>query len=424
MWTSCPDRGISHLMKRRSGEAPSTNMNFTLVWKPILFLPVIALLCGSGSHLVAHAQSAAAAQTGVVPANSPIQPPLTTNPLTQPQAQPRLDVDRDPIPSPDPIAPLAPADNANSTFAPTPNKAADSADLQKQEGVYILHANVDEVILNCAVLDAKGQPVLNLKRDNFRVWEDGVAEQVNSVQHLDLPVSMGLLIDNSGSMRDKRAAVNAAAYHLLSASNPEDEAFVVNFSERAFLDQRLTTDRVVLNRGISRSDPAGTTAMYDAVAASASELANHGKNRKQVLLIITDGADNASRLRLRDAIRRVQGLGGPVVYTIGLLFDADQNEADRAKNDLETLSEETGGISYFPRSLQDVDAIAADVARDIREQYVIAYHSSRPFSMAGYRTVRVEATGSTRGQLYVRTKRGYYAQSEQSKEPVNPTKQK
>jgi len=336
-----------------------------------------------------------------------------------------LDVDRDPIPSPDPIAPPAPAANANLASPPNskPNAPAGSGDLQKQDGVYILHANVDEVILNCAVLDAKGQPVMDLKRDNFRVWEDGVAEQVNSVQHLDLPVSMGLLIDNSGSMRDKRAAVNAAAYHLLNASNPQDEAFVVNFSEHAFLDQRLTTDRVVLDRGISRSDPAGTTAMYDAVAASASELATHGKNRKQVLLIITDGADNASRLRLKDAIRRVQGLGGPVVYTIGLLFDADRNEADRAKNDLEALSEETGGIAYFPRSLQDVDAIAADVARDIREQYVVAYHSSRPFSLQGYRTVRVEAVGGGRGQLYVRTKRGYYAQSEQSKPPVDTTKQ-
>jgi len=411
-------------MKRCYG----ANMPLTLLWKPIptgpVLLAVIALLYGSGSPKLVRAQTAAPAQTGTAPASSPIQPPLTTNPLTKPQAQPRLDVDRDPIPSPDPTAPPASAANANLAPAPSsgPNAAAGSADLQKQDAVYILHANVDEVILNCAVLDAKGQPVMDLKRENFRVWEDGVAEQVNSVQHLDLPVSMGLLIDNSGSMRDKRAAVNAAAFHLLNASNSQDEAFVVNFSDHAYLDQRLTTDRVVLDRGISRSDSAGTTAMYDAVAASASELANHGKNRKQVLLIITDGADNASRLRLRDAIRRVQGLGGPVVYTIGLLFDTDRDESDRAKNDLETLSQETGGIAYFPRSLQDVDVIAADVARDIREQYVVAYHSSRRFSLEGYRTVRVEAAGPGRGQLYVRTKRGYYAQSEQSKQPLGATK--
>jgi len=119
----------------------------------------------------------------------------------------------------------------------------------------------------------------------------------------------------------------------------------------------------------------------------------------------------------------VQGLGGPVVYTIGLLFDAERNESDRARNDLETLSLETGGIAFFPRSLQDLNNIAADVARDIREQYVVAYHSNRPFSMQGYRAVRVEAHGAGRGQLTVRTKRGYYAQSEQSKEPLDASRQ-
>ena len=369
--------------------------------------------------MLAHAQTAARAQTqiGTVPANSPGRAPLTTNPPTQPEAQPPLDVDRDPIPSPDPSAPSTPAPNADVAPVPgsAPNSAAGSADLQKQNGVYILHANVDEVLLNCVVLDAKGGPVMDLNRDNFRVWEDGVPQRVNAAQLLDVPVSMGILIDNSGSMRDKRTAVNDAAYRLLNASNPQDEAFVVNFSDHAYLDQRLTTDRIVLNRGISRSDSAGTTALYDAVAASADELAKHGKNRKQVLLIITDGADNASRLDLKEAIRRVQGLGGPVVYTIGLLYDADRNELDRARNDLETLSQETGGVAYFPRSLQDVYSIAADVARDIRQQYVVDYHSNRPFSLGGYRTVRAEAIDPGRGKLSVRTKRGYFAQQEQPK---------
>ena len=407
-------------------------MPLTFLWKPrparYVFLAVIALLCGSGSLMLAHAQAAARAQFGTAPANSPNRPPLDTNSPTQPEAQPPLDVDRDPIPSPDPIAPPAPTANSNLSSAPgsAPNGTAESSELQKQNGVYILHANVDEVLLNCAVLDAKGQPVMDLNRDNFRVWEDGVPQvrDPTPVQHLDLPVSMGLLIDNSGSMRDKRAAVNAAAYRLLNASSPQDEAFVVNFSDHAYLDQRLTTDRVVLNRGISRLDSAGTTALYDAVAASADELAKHGKNRKQVLLIITDGADNASRLALRDAIHRVQGLGGPVVYTVGLLFDAERNESDRARKDLETLSQETGGIAYFPQSLQDVYAIAAEVARDIREQYVVDYHSNKPFSLGGYRTVRVEATGPGNGQLYVRTKRGYYAEAGQPTQPSNQAEQR
>jgi len=339
----------------------------------------------------------------------------------QPEIQPPLDVDRDPVPSPDAdvtstgAAAGLPANSLNTSKAA--NSSNGSAQIQKQQdGVYVLRTNVDEVLVNCAVLDSQGHIATDLHEGSFRVWEDGASQAINSVEHLDLPVSMGILIDNSGSMRDKRATVNDAAFRFLGASNAQDEAFIVNFSEQPFLDQRFTTDRISLRRGISRSDPAGTTALYDAVAASADELAKHGKNRKQVLLIITDGADNASRLSLQDAIRRVQGLGGPVVYTIGLLFDGDPEESDRARAALQRLSEETGGVAYFPRSLEDVNGIATEVANDIREQYVVDYHSSRPFRLGGYRAIRIEATGPHRGNLVVRAKQGYYAQAEEEKQ--------
>jgi VWFA-related protein len=134
-----------------------------------------------------------------------------------------------------------------------------------------------------------------------------------------------------------------------------------------------------------------------------------------VLLVITDGADNASRLDLEQAIRRVQNLGGPVVYTIGLLFDTDKEESERARTALERLSQETGGISYFPHSLQDVDDIAVEVARDIREQYTVGYHSTNPVSLGGYRVVRVEANAPRHGKLTVRTRKGYFA-----KKPTTP----
>ena len=394
-------------------------------------LVVAALLCCSGLFSIPQAPSAAPAQTRSAPANlsqNPVQPPAAANSPTHPEVQPPLDVDRDPIASPDADvnAPSTPSPNSSNNVsaapASSPNAPKTPAEIQKQQnGVYILHTNVDEVLLNCAVIDEKNRIVSDLDPRDFRVWEDGVPQKINSVQHLDLPVSMGILVDNSGSMRDKRAVVNDAAIHLLMESNARDEAFIVNFSDRPYLDQRLTTDRVALNRGISRGDSAGTTAMYDAVAASADELAKHGKNRKQVLLIITDGADNASRLDLQEAIRRVQGMGGPVVYTIGLLFDAEKGESERARNDLEELSRETGGVAYFPRSLQDVDAIAGEVANDIREQYVVDYHSSEPFSLGGYRSVRVEASAPHHGGLFVRTRRGYYAQTEQPKQPRQET---
>jgi Ca-activated chloride channel family protein len=330
---------------------------------------------------------------------------------TRPEVQPDLSMDHDPILSPDPD------DNmAINPAAPVPTERAGA--LKKgQNGVYTLHEDVDEVLLNCTVIDENGKPVLDLKQSDFRIWEDGAPQNPNSFQHQDLPVSMGFIVDNSGSMRDKRTAVNGAAMMLLHESNPKDAAFVVNFSDRAFLDQGFTSDVSLINRGLSHFDSRGTTAMYDAVAASADELSKHGKLPKQALLIITDGADNASRLSLEQAIRRVQNLGGPVVYTIGLLFDNEPGESQRARSALDMLSEETGGVAYFPRSLGDVDGIAQDVARDIRNQYVVGYHSTKPSSIEGYRTVHVEVRSSRRGRLIVRTRKGYYAR----KPPVQPT---
>jgi Ca-activated chloride channel homolog len=322
---------------------------------------------------------------------------------THPEVQRSLDADRDPVLSPDPEE-SAPVDSA------IPEATGKANGLQKkQDGLYTMRTDVEEVLQYCTVVDEKGRLVDDLGRGDFRIWEDDIPQTMNSFQHQDVPVSIGILVDNSGSMRDKRAAVNSAALNLIRASNPQDMAFIVNFSDRAFLDQGFTSEIAALDRGLSHFDSKGLTALYDAVAASADELANHGKNPKQALLIITDGADNASRLSLEQAISRVQKLGGPVVYSIGLLFGVDKEESQRAKNALEMLSRETGGIAYFPHSLEDVDTIAAEVARDIRSQYTIGYHSSNPSSLGNYRVVRVETNPSKHRKLIVRTRRGYYA---------------
>jgi VWFA-related protein len=383
------------------------HMKLALTSPSIRLTPIaaIALLCCYGNHLFSQ-NSAALAKQQISTAQSGSDP-------TRPEMQPRLDVDRDPIPSPD-------SEENGSANTATPSVPAHPGDVQKgQGGIYTLHADVDEVLLNCTVIDDRGKTVTDLNQDSFKVWEDGVPQTVNAVLHEDLPVSMGILVDNSGSMRDMRAAINVAALKLLRASNPRDTAFIVNFSERAFLDQGFTSDLVALNRGLSRSDSQGTTAMYDALAASADELVKHAKERKQALLIISDGADNASRLTLAQAVRRVQNLEGPVVYAIGLLFDADPKESNRARRDLETISQETGGIAYFPSSLADVNNIAEEVARDIRNQYVVDYRSTKPASLGGYRTVHVEVEAPNHGKLIVRTKKGYYAQPTQRTQQVS-----
>jgi len=341
-------------------------------------------------------------------------PPATAVPdavdPTRPEMQLPLDQDRDPIPSPD-------AEQSAPIHNGPPNPSVSRGTIEKgQDGMYTLRTNVDEVLLSCTVIDEKNRVVTDLKQSDFRVWEDGVPQVINSAIRQDAPVSIGMLVDNSGSMRDKRAAVNVAALDFLKASNPQDAAFVVNFSDRAFLDQGFTSDLVALDRSLTRFDSHGTTALYDALAASADELVKHAKERKQVLLIITDGADNASRLTLAQAIRRVQNMGGPVVYAIGLLFDKDREEADRARNELGALAQETGGIAYFPTSLGDLNNIAQRVASDIRSQYTVDYRSTKPAGMGGYRTVHVEAAAPGHGRLTVRTRKGYYAKPLQRNE--------
>lgn len=367
----------------------------SLTIRPI-HLAVLLLLGWGGSSLRCQVQPG-----GTIQAQPSMQAEVQDP--THPEVQPRLDADRDPIPSPDMLE--NPQVSTASAVAPVR-----TGEIQKiKDGIYTMHQDVDEVLLTCAAVDEKGRLVTDLNRNDFRVWEDGVPQTTTSFAHQDQPVSLGILVDNSGSMLDKRAAVNAAALNLLKSSNPLDKTFIVNFSDKAFLDQEFTSDIDALNRGLSHFDTRGTTALYDAVAVSADELANHGKLPKQVLLVITDGADNASRIDLEQAIRRVQNLGGPVVYTIGLLFDDEKDESERARTAMEKLSQETGGIAYFPRSMQDVDSIAGEVAHDIRDQYTIGYRSSKPASLGGYRIVRVEANAPKHGKLIVRTRKGYYA---------------
>jgi Ca-activated chloride channel homolog len=357
---------------------------------------------------------------------APAQQPKASAPtrdLTIPQAQPSLTTDRDPILSPDleEKAPVA-TNPPSSASGPGTTQQGGNRALTKQGNGFVLRADVDEVLLPCTVVDDKGRLVTDLDRRDFQVWEDNVPQTIASFQHRDVAVSLGILVDNSGSMRDKRAAINDATLHLVRVSNAADAAFVVNFSDRAILDQGFTSDITLLEKGLSHIDSRGGTALYDAVVASANEMARHAKEQKQVLLIITDGEDNASRLTLQQAIRRVQSLDGPVVYSIGLLYeDLTREQAAAARRDLEALSLETGGVAYFPNSLRDVDDIAQQVARDIRNQYTIGYHSTKAASLGGYRTVRVEAKAPKRGILTVRTRKGYYPKQQQQPQTASVT---
>ena len=300
---------------------------------------------------------------------------------------------------------------------PQPETPPPGQDKKPQEqpatepGGFVFHSDVQEVLLHATVIDDKQRMVTNLDKNAFTVFEDGKQQVIKSFRYEDIPISLGIVIDNSGSMREKRAKVNKAALNLVRASNPQDEVFVVNFSDEFFLDQPFTSKINLLQSALEKYETRGGTALYDAVVASADELKRHGKLQKKILFVVTDGEDDASRESLEQAVRQLQEENGPTVYAIGLLGD---ERARRAKRALQTISERTGGIAFFPRTLDEVDQISSTVARDIRNQYTIGYKPTTPKTVGGYRAIRVEARASGHGKLTVRTRSGYYAGQEQA----------
>jgi Ca-activated chloride channel homolog len=311
-------------------------------------------------------------------------------------------------------APAAPPRSSQPASTQPPSDAHQPPDGQTpaaEPGGFVFHSDVQEVLLHATVIDDKQHMITNLEKNAFTVFEDGKPQVIKSFRHEDIPISLGIVIDNSGSMREKRAKVNRAALNLVRASNPQDEVFVVNFSDEFFLDQPFTSKMSLLQSALEKYETRGGTALYDAVVASADELKRHGKLQKKILFVVTDGEDDASRESLEQAVRALQEENGPTVYAIGLLGDERQRRAKRA---LQTISERTGGIAFFPRTLDEVDEISSTVARDIRNQYTIGYKPTTPKSAGGYRTIRVDARASGHGKLTVRTRSGYYAGQEQA----------
>jgi Ca-activated chloride channel family protein len=304
-----------------------------------------------------------------------------------------------------PAAP-APAPAAPGTGAP-PQTQDDPENKVNDQGVFVFRKNVDEVMLHASVIDDKQHIVTTLDRGAFTVFEDGKQQNIISFHHEDIPVAMGIIIDNSGSMREKRNKVNQAALNLVRSSNPQDEVFVVNFNDEYYLDQDFTNDLLKLKEALEKIDARGGTALYDAVVASAEHLKRNARLEKKVLFVVTDGEDNASNETLEQAVKQLQEENGPSVYAIGIL--GDEEHPKRAKRALEIIAQRTGGIAFFPRTLDEVDEISRTVARDIRNQYAIGYKPTNPKGTGGFRQIRVDAKAKGHGKMTVRTKSGYYA---------------
>lgn len=340
----------------------------------------------------------AATQEPSTQAAPPAQQPATGQNPSQPAGQPP----QEETPAP------APAPNQPGDTVQVPQGEAPSG---QQNDVYIFKKEVDEVTLHATVVDDHFRPITGLNKNEFTVLEDGKPQKITYFKNEDIPVALGIVIDNSGSMRDKRPQVNAAAINLVRSSNPQDQVFIVNFSEEYFLDQDYTGSVPKLKDALERIESRGGTALYDAVVASSDHLKKSGALEKKVLLVVTDGEDNASRESLEQALRRLEEQNGATVYTIGLLGDEHSKRARRA---LREMAEDTGGVAFFPKDLSEVQAITTEIAHDIRNQYTIQYKPTVPQSRGGYRTVKVEAQAPGYKKLQVRTRSGYYAGQQQA----------
>jgi VWFA-related protein len=260
-------------------------------------------------------------------------------------------------------------------------------------------------VLNVSVFDKDGNIVKGLPQSAFTVLENGEKQQIKVFRQEDVPISLGLIIDDSASMKEKRDRVNSAALALVRASNPQDEVFVLNFNEDAQIAQDFTSDIKVLENSLRMGRPSGQTAMRDALVVGLDHLRAHAHNDKKALLVVTDGEDNISiepQKRLVDASQRIDA----IIYAIGLLGSEQPASAHRAQEELEELTRATGGRAWFPADVSEVQRITPEIAHEIRNQYVVGYTPSNIAEDGSYRKIHVEvnAPGVT-----VHTRAGYYA---------------
>ena len=273
---------------------------------------------------------------------------------------------------------------------------------------YTIRVNADSVVLHATVQNRKGILVSGLSKDDFQVYEDGILQQIDYFSHEDIPVTVGLVVDNSGSMIPKRPEVISAALAFARSSNPQDQMFVVIFNENVSFglpDNTPFTDQVAqLEIALSRISADGMTAVYDAVAAALEHL-KKGNRDKKVLIVVSDGGDNASKHNLAQ-VMAMAGHDDAIIYTIGLFVVEDPDRNTRA---LKQLARATGGEAFLPESLSDVLPICERIAHDIRNQYTIAYSPTNRKQDGTHRVIQVKAGAPGRGRVFVRTRAGYYA---------------
>lgn len=285
---------------------------------------------------------------------------------------------------------------------------APPAERDRASGSFRISVDVALVVLHATVTDRQGGFVSGLGERDFEVYEDGVPQRIRLFRNEDVPVTVGLVVDHSSTMRPKLAEVSAAARTFVRSSNREDEMFVVNFNERVSLGLpctiRFTNSTAELENAIRRAPTQGMTALYDAIVKALMEL-QAGSRDKKVLMVVSDGGDNTSASSLAE-VMKLAAQSSAVIYTVGVF---DKQDPDQNPGVLKRLAHATGGEAFFPDQVSEVVAICERIARDIRHQYTIGYVPINLTRDGAYRAIRVVARAKSHDKLSVRTRTGYIA---------------
>jgi Ca-activated chloride channel homolog len=276
---------------------------------------------------------------------------------------------------------------------------------------YTLSVDVDLAVFNVTVLDSDHRPVPGLTAESFHIYEDGREQQIKIFQAEDTPATLGLVIDNSGSMANKRRDVVTAALAFINASQHDDEMFVVDFNRKPWLglpaSMPFTNDLTQLRATLLETRTEGTTALYDALDLALNHL-KEGSHQRKALVLLSDGGDNASLMKLEEVLREAQQ-SSATIYCIGIY---DPFAKDKNPGVLKRIAKVTGGESYFPSNPADLPDIWRRIAGSIRAQYTVGYISTNAAHDGSYRNVKITATGKRNKPFEVRSRPGYIASKE------------
>ncbi len=298
---------------------------------------------------------------------------------------------------------------------------ADERTLNRDE---VFNIDTDLVLLDVTVVDQNNTPIMNLKKEDFSVYEDKVKQTVDNVSREEVPVSFGLVIDTSGSMRTKLQTVSDASVSLIKQMRVDDEAFVASFKAEPELVQDFTSDRRELEDAISELYTSGGTALLDAIIATADYAQEKGKRRRKALIVISDGLEKNSSVKEKEVMEAIKE-DEVQVYLVGFIDEEMEEKslfgkspAKKAKELLSRIADDSGGKAYFPKDIGEIPAIAAQIAKDLRTQYVVSYYPSNDKRDGTFRNIQVSVNSQGSRKIIARTRRGYYARNEKGQLPT------